>query len=79
MSSSMLTSDRTIRAALDGTLTLQDGTRLDRQQADVALAYGIRNRGAHQTGAAPALWERFTEVRDAMFRTLSLTIDTLYP
>lgn len=71
--------DAALQHALDGVLTLQNGTVLNRHQTDVALAYSIRNRGGHHTGASPTVWNRFTEVRDAMFRVLGITIDTLYP
>ena len=71
--------DQTMQRALDGRIVLRDGTVLNRYQSDVALAYGIRNRGGHQTSAAPTIWTRFHDVRDAMFRVLGMTIDTLYP
>ena len=70
--------DNTLRAALDGTLTLQQGVALRRLQSDVALAYGLRNHGAHNTSTANTIWNRFPEVQQALFRVLFATIDHLY-
>ncbi|MCU1334905.1 MAG: hypothetical protein JWO19_486 [Bryobacterales bacterium] len=69
--------DGTLRAALDGTLTLP-GKALDRLQCDVALAYGIRNFAAHNTGTAPTIYNRFQEVQQALFRVFFVTIEHLY-
>ena len=71
--------DSTLQAALNGKLSLQDGTLLDRVQSDVALAYGLRNYGAHNTGAASTVWNRFPELQQGLFRTLFTTVDYLYP
>lgn len=70
--------DATVRAALDGNITLQDGTVLDRLQSDVALCYGLRNNGAHNIGTASTIWNRYTETQQAVFRALFATIDYLY-
>jgi hypothetical protein len=66
-------------AALGGNLRLQDGTLLDRIQSDVALCYGLRNNGAHNTRTAPTIWKRYPEVQQGVFRTLFATVDYLYP
>ena len=73
------TFDVALQAALNGTMTLQNGTILSRYQADLALAYGIRNHGAHNTGTAPTIWQRFPDVQNTLFRVLCATIDHLYP
>ncbi|MDP2996961.1 MAG: hypothetical protein Q8N47_05690 [Bryobacterales bacterium] len=70
--------DTALRAALDGTLTLQSGAALSRLQCDVALAYGLRNHGAHNTGTAATIWNRFPEVQQSLFRVLFAAIDHLY-
>jgi hypothetical protein len=71
--------DTALQAGLDATMTVPpQNTPLNRLQCDVALAYGIRNHGAHSTGAAPTIWNRFPEVQQALFRTLAATIDHLY-
>ena len=61
------------------TLTVQPNMTLDRLQCDVALAYGLRNHGAHNTGTAPTIWNRFPDVQQAVFRVLCATVDDLYP
>jgi len=70
--------DATLRAALDGTLRLQSGVALSRLQCDVALSYGLRNHGAHNTGTAATIWNRFPEVQQSLFRALFAAIDHLY-
>lgn len=69
--------DATLAAALDGTLAITYRA-LNRLQCDVALAYGLRNHGAHNTGTAGTMWNRFTEVQQALFRAFFATIDHLY-
>jgi hypothetical protein len=68
--------DGTLAAALDGTLTIPDKA-LDRLQCDVALAYGIRNYGAHNTGTAPTIYNRFEDVQEAIFRVFFATMEHL--
>jgi hypothetical protein len=58
--------------------TSQALTALDRLQRIVALAYGLRNCGAHNTGTAANVWSRFDEVERSLFRVLFATIDHLY-
>ena len=70
--------DAAPRAALDGTLTVPPHTALDRLQCDIALTYGVRNRGAHSIETAPTVCNRFDAVREALFRALFATIDYLY-
>lgn len=70
--------DATMEAALDGTLTFPTGSALTRFQCDVALAYGIRNYGAHNTGTARTIWMRFPEVHRGLFRTFFAAVDYLY-
>lgn len=69
--------EATLGAALGGTLTLQS-LILDRLQCDVALAYGLRNRGAHNIETVPTIWNDFDPVQNTVFRTLCATIDFLY-
>ena len=68
--------NQAIQEALDGTITLKTGT-LDRLQCDVALAYGIRNYGAHYTGTSAAVYNRFPEVEQTLFRVLFTSIEFL--
>lgn len=69
--------DGTLTAALDGTLSPPAGA-LSRLQCDVAMAYGIRNFGAHNTGTAPAVYNRFDEVQRTLFRVLFAAVEHLY-
>ena len=71
--------DATLRAGLDGTLTVQPNARLTRLQCDIAIAYGLRNQGAHNTGSATTIWVRFADVQHALFRVLFATIEHLHP
>jgi hypothetical protein len=68
--------DDTVRAALDGTLTLP-AKNLDHLQCDIALAYGLRNYGAHNTGTAATAYNRFPEVEQTLFRVLFAAIEFL--
>jgi hypothetical protein len=70
--------DRAVHAAIDGTLTVQPNTQLDRLQCDVALAYGLRNHGAHNIETAPTIWNQFHTVQQIVFRVLCAAIDYLY-
>ncbi|HWY20364.1 MAG TPA: hypothetical protein VNX26_04035 [Candidatus Acidoferrum sp.] len=70
--------DTLLQAALDGTLMVQPNTTLDRLQCDVSLAYGLRNRGAHNLDTALTIRNRFQAVQEALFRVLCATIDYLY-
>jgi hypothetical protein len=70
--------DATLQAAINGTLTVDRNTALNRLQCDVALAYGLRNRGAHNIGTPPTLWQRFHALQQALFRVLFATVDFLY-
>jgi hypothetical protein len=67
-----------LEAAIDGRLTVEPNTTLDRLQCDVALAYGLRNRGAHDIRTVPAIWTRFRDVQQTLFCVLCATIDYLY-
>ncbi len=70
--------DGTLQTALDGTLVVAPNTTLDRLQCDVALAYGLRNRGAHNLETALTIRNRFRDVQQALFHVLFATIDYLY-
>jgi len=70
--------DAALQSALDGALTVQPNTTLDRMQCDVALAYGLRNRGAHNLETAQTIRNCFPAVQQALFRVLCATIDYLY-
>jgi len=70
--------DNALSTILDGQFTLSNNVPLSVAQTDVALAYGIRNRGAHDVTSAPTVWKRFSEIDQALFSALFLTVDFLY-
>jgi hypothetical protein len=68
----------TLCLLLDGNYKFQDGTSPSQIQTDLLIAYGLRNRGAHNISSVSTIWERFPELREAVFNTLFLTVETLY-
>jgi hypothetical protein len=70
--------NQTITDALDNNLTLSDGYHLSTLEDCLALAYGIRNHGAHSVSSSPVIWQRFPEVQQSLFNTLFLIAETLY-
>ena len=69
--------DASVGAMLDGTFGLAGGKILSRAQRDVSLAYGMRNRGAHDVTATPTVWKRFAEIEQALFNVLYMAVDRL--
>jgi len=67
----------TLRALLEGTLSLQGRASPTGLESDVALAYGIRNRGAHHVASVELVAERFQEISQAVFNVLFLSIELL--
>lgn len=70
--------DRTLSDILDGQFRLSNNAGLSQAQRDVALAYGMRNRGAHDVSAAPTVWNRFREIEQALFNALYMAVDYLH-
>ena len=70
--------DRSLQRALNGTLSLQDGTALSGLQLDVAVAYGLRNHGAHDVASASTIWQEFHRIQQALHNVLFATVDHLY-
>jgi hypothetical protein len=68
----------TLEAAIVGTFTMPDGSILSRLQCDVATAYGLRNRGAHDVSSVPAIWNHFLEIEQILMNVLFTTVDYLY-
>jgi hypothetical protein len=68
----------TLLLALDRTLPLSSGNMATALQSDIALAYGIRNRGGHDVSSAPAVWQRYRNIEQALFNVLFMTIDFVY-
>jgi hypothetical protein len=70
--------EKAVEAAIDGTLIANNAIQLDRLQCDVALAYGIRNRGAHEIATSSVIRNRFREIQEVLFRVLCVAIEYLY-
>jgi len=70
--------DSTLKGILDQAFKLPGGIPLNRFEQDVVLAYGIRNRGAHDVSSSVAIWQRFEEIERALFNVLFGTVDYLY-
>jgi hypothetical protein len=65
--------------ALNGTLTLKDGTLLGGLANSLSIAYGCRNRGAHSVATVPLTNVEFDNVVDHLSAVLFLAIETMYP
>lgn len=61
----------------DGTPLLASGIMLSDADARIAVAYGVRNRGGHQTSAPAIMWERFDEIRTHVVGALFLALEHL--
>lgn len=70
--------DKTLTAAVGGQMSIKSHTQLDRLQCDIAVAYGLRNRGAHNVATSAVVQKRFHDLEQAVFRVLCATIDYLY-
>lgn len=70
--------EKTLSSIINGTFTFSDGTGLSKLQADIAVAYGIRNKGAHDISGSPTIWKRFTEIEQIILNVLFMTIDYCY-
>ncbi len=69
--------NRALQSALQGNLA-SGLTRLNRTQCDVVLAYELRNRGAHDVEAVPAIQSNLDAVQRAVLRVLFATVDFLF-
>jgi hypothetical protein len=70
--------EKTLSTILDRTFTIPGNGSLSDAQSDVCLAYGMRNRGAHDVSAAPTIWKRFSDLEQALFNVLYSAVDVLY-
>ncbi|MFH2102478.1 MAG: hypothetical protein ABIJ39_03880 [Chloroflexota bacterium] len=69
---------RAITEILDGSFRFRDGSTPTLIQADLLILYGLRNRGAHGISSVPITWQRFREIRNAVFNSLFLAVEKLY-
>jgi hypothetical protein len=70
--------DGTLRDILDAKFMLPGGTYATNLASDLAIAYACRNYGAHQLVPIPTLLTRAEEIRQAVFNTFFVTVETLY-
>lgn len=70
--------DSTLKATVDGSFVLPDGTPLSRIQSDIAVAYGIRNRGGHDVTSSPTVWKEFNKIEQTLLNVLFMTVDFAY-
>ena len=68
----------TLANILNGAFQFGDGTGLTGLAGDLAVAYGLRNYGAHHISSVPTVQLRFNEIRQSLFNVLFLTIEMLY-
>jgi hypothetical protein len=68
----------TLTALLDGSFTFPDKTTLSKLQSEIAVAYGLRNRAAHDISPTPVMWERFSEIVQSLFNVLFAMVDYVY-
>ena len=70
--------DKTLEDTISGVLVLPDGTILSRIQSDIAVAYGVRNRGAHEVSFVPAILSHFNDILQILMNVIFLVADFLY-
>ncbi len=59
-------------------LTSRYGVRLSKQENDFALAYGIRNFGAHRIEDQPVIYENFPGLSQRLMNALFFAVEKLY-
>lgn len=70
--------DATLTALLDDTFNFLDQTKLSRLQSEIAVAYGLRNRAAHDVSPTPIMWHRFPEIMQILLNVMFATVDYVY-
>lgn len=70
--------EKTMTDILDGSFKLKSGISPVPLQSDLLVLYGLRNNGAHTVSSVPITWQRYYELRNAVFNTLFLASETLY-
>jgi hypothetical protein len=69
--------ESTLKDLLDGQYRFQDGVSPSPIEADLMIAYGFRNFGAHDVSSVPIIWQRFPIIRQRLFNVLFLAVETL--
>jgi hypothetical protein len=70
--------DNTVTSLVQSRYVLPKGLKLDNFQSHVALAYGLRNHGAHNVVTSQAIWQNFHDILRNVFNVLFMTVDYLY-
>lgn len=70
--------DKTLERMLKGSFTFGDGSSLSGRALDLATAYAVRNRGAHNVAAVKTVWQNFDDVKQKLFNALFLVVEALY-
>lgn len=63
---------------LTGAFRFSDGSILNLAETDVALAYGLRNLGAHRIESLPIIYQRFEDISQRIMNVLFLAVECLY-
>lgn len=71
--------DSTLNLLLDRKFAFPDNTGLSPLQSEIGVAYGLRNRAAHDVSPTPAMWHRFPETMQALLNVMFMTVDYVYP
>jgi hypothetical protein len=69
--------EATLTNLLDGGFRFQDGSNPSPVGTDLAIAYGLRNYGAHNVSSMSTVWQRFLDIRQSLFNVLFLTVEVL--
>jgi hypothetical protein len=70
--------DSTLEAILDNVFEVTGYGNIQGLTADLAIAYGMRNRGAHDVTSASTVWQRFEDVQQSLFNALFFVAEVLY-
>ncbi len=70
--------DKAMNAVFDGSYKLANGSPLGGYQTDVSVAYGLRNKWAHDVTSNQAIQMRFQEIEQSLFNVLYMSVDYLF-
>lgn len=69
--------EASLTSLLDGRFPFEHASSPSPMAADLAIAYGLRNYGAHNVASMPTVWRRFPEIRQRLFNVLFLSVEVL--
>lgn len=70
--------DSTLALLVNNLFTLPDVPLLSVAQTDIVIAYGIRNKGAHDITSSEEVREKFYEINQSILNALFFVVDYLY-